>query len=65
MSNVVETTISKEKKRREGGVNVWRRGFGGSWGLVGVDSRPWVKGASGCDRFAGVTVCGREIEGPC
>ena len=48
VSNVVETTVSKEKKRRKGNVDVWRCEFGGSWGLVGILPRPWVVGASGC-----------------
>ena len=65
MRDIVEMTIGKEKKGREGGVDVWGCGFGGSWGLVGVDSRPWVMGASRCRGITGVAVCSGGVEIPC
>ena len=65
MRDVVEISIGEEKKVGEGGVDVWGRGFGGGWGLVGVDPRPWVVGASCCRGIAGVAVCGEGIEVPC
>ena len=65
MRDVVEMTIGEEKEGREGGVNVWGCGFGGSWGSVGVDSRPWVVGTSCCRGLAGVAVCSGGVEIPC
>ena len=65
MRDVVEIPIGEEKKGRKGGVDVWGRGFGEGWGLVGVDLRPWIVGAC-CGRgIVGVAVCGGGVEVPC
>ena len=48
VSNVVKTTIGKEKGRGHSGVDVWRCEFGGNCGVVGISPRPWVGDASGC-----------------
>ena len=65
MRDVIEIPIGEEEKGREGGVNVWGCGFRGGWGLVGVDPRPWVVGASCCRGIAGVAVCGGGVEVSC